>query len=238
MPRMTAKSRLRELVRRLGLEFGPYWATYRARRQKLMGHHGVDLVVDVGGNDGRYGRELRRGGYRGRIVSFEPASGPFRSLETMAADDPRWDVRKVAVGDEPGDLTLHVSESDLFSSLLPMHDVTLKAAPHARYVRDERVAVERLDTLAADAPGRALLVKADVQGFEAQVFDGAPATLERAVMVEVELSPVPVYAGQELLVETVQRMERIGLTLALVENVFPDHGSGRAMQVNGLFARI
>ena len=67
--------RVRRVVNRLGLDIVPFRHTRHpiARRQALFSYHAIDLVLDVGGNVGEYGRFLRNVGYEGRILSFEPA---------------------------------------------------------------------------------------------------------------------------------------------------------------------
>jgi hypothetical protein len=41
---------------------------------------GIDLVVDIGANEGRFAKELRVGSYSGRIVSFESFTAAHRRL--------------------------------------------------------------------------------------------------------------------------------------------------------------
>jgi hypothetical protein len=47
----------------------------------------VNCVLDVGANARDYGAMLRRLGYRGRIVSFEPVLATFTRLPARCADD-------------------------------------------------------------------------------------------------------------------------------------------------------
>jgi len=51
-------------------------ARYSPMRRLLehMKRYGVDVVLDVGANVGQYGRSLRKDGFRGEILSFEPLS--------------------------------------------------------------------------------------------------------------------------------------------------------------------
>jgi FkbM family methyltransferase len=228
------KELVQELLKRGGLSVGAYRHSYRARRQRIIATEGVELAVDVGANDGRWVVDLRRGGYNGRVISFEPDSRAYRDLCVAAARDAEWDHRQVAVGDGPSTLILNLSESALWNSFLPIAASTVEAEAKAQYIGIERVPVERLDDLLSSK--ESLLVKVDVQGFERQVFEGAPETLAKALLVEVELTPVALYEGQDLMLQVMETLERNGLTLALVENVAgrPD---GRAMAFNGLFVR-
>ncbi|MET9493424.1 hypothetical protein [Streptomyces sp. NPDC006552] len=77
---MTGLGRMRELARQLA-------------------HFEIDLVLDSGGQDGAFGRALRRRGYRGRIVSFEPFGGPRAGVRRAAARDRGWHVLPYALGD-------------------------------------------------------------------------------------------------------------------------------------------
>ena len=65
---------------------------------QLLRHHGITRVLDVGANEGGYATELRRFGYAGRIVSFEPVSESFRLLQSHARKDHLWTTLPYAVG--------------------------------------------------------------------------------------------------------------------------------------------
>jgi FkbM family methyltransferase len=83
----------------------------------------VDLVLDVGANSGQYVRMLRRLGYRGEVLSFEPNPGLAAALEHEARADGAWQVAQLALGTEPATLTLHVTRDPSCASLrAPSHE--------------------------------------------------------------------------------------------------------------------
>jgi FkbM family methyltransferase len=227
----------RKFLKHRDVDLRRYRFSVDARRDQLLKHYGVDVLVDIGANEGQYAHEARFAGFAGQIVSVEPVSVAFKQLRAAAADDPRWETHQVAVGARQGALTMQISELTTFSSALPLLAEGLEAAPAGKIVDTEEVPMTTLDDLVGDYSGT-LAVKMDVQGFERDVLDGGSKTLERAVMLEMEMSPTPVYAGQMLMDEALARMSDAGFTLALTENVMPDGRTGRALQFNGIFIRV
>ena len=70
-----------------------------AARPIVVRDQAIDLVLDVGANQGQWARELRAEGYIGTLVSFEPFAEAFDRLDEAAAGDAAWDARRMALGD-------------------------------------------------------------------------------------------------------------------------------------------
>lgn len=239
---MSLLNRLRRAARTIGLEVHRYnpAQSLDARFFALLARHRVDLVLDVGANDGGYGGYLRDGGYAGPIVSFEPLQQAHAALSARAARDGRWRVApRGALGEAAGSVEIHVAGNSKSSSLLPMMDTHRDAAPYSATVGQQTVTVSRLDDVALpelDAASRALL-KIDTQGYEMPVLRGAAATLPRCVGVQLEMSLLPLYEGQVLYRELIDWLDAAGFELWGLLPGFTDPRSGRLLQMDGLFFR-
>jgi FkbM family methyltransferase len=231
-------------VGRLGYDIvrrrtGPIERPYVGRRARWLRDLDVDVVLDVGANAGQYASEIRSGGYRGTIVSFEPLSSAFTALERIADADPDWQCLQVALGARVGQAELNVSGYSESSSLLPMDDRHVAALPISAYVGRETVSVTTLDLVSPPlvADRRAVWLKLDVQGYETQVLEGARDTLARCVGLECELSLVPLYQGQALGHDVVALLAGFGFRAVAVEEGFTDPASGETLQLNVIFLR-
>jgi FkbM family methyltransferase len=210
-----------------------------ARRRSLMRSYGVDLVVDVGASDGEYAASLRRLGYNGDIVSFEPLPDAAARLRARHGRDARWRSFEIALGDAPGDAELHVAGNSSSSSFLPMLSSHERHAPESAFVGSIRVQVRTLDELADEVIGNARrpLLKIDTQGYEKRVLDGARDSIRRFVGVQVELSIEPLYAGAPDYLDMLRILADNGFGLASVEPGFSDRRSGRLLQFDALVFR-
>ena len=210
-----------------------------ARRVELIRRRSIDVVLDVGANDGPYAKALRDGGFGGRIVSFEPQAEAYARLAREAAGDPLWETHKVAVAASNGRALLHVAANSSSSSLLPMTEQHTMSAPESRYVGEEDVEVISLDSLGDGllSPAERGYLKVDVQGAELDVLRGAERLLSRAHAVEVELSLARLYEGGSLLSEVIAHLEKAGFVLLWLDPVFVDPVSDQLLQVDGVFAR-
>lgn len=236
-----AMSTARRLFRRTGFDLIRYHHTSHpvARLLRLLEHHGVRQVFDVGANVGQYGMFMRRNGYRGRLVSFEPLSGALPLLRRRADADGDWQVLPFGLGDFDGEATINVagnSESSSFLDMLPLH---AEVMPVAGYIGTETVSIRRLDSVIDQhaTAGEPLFVKLDAQGYERRILDGAARSLPRIAGLQVELSPSPLYAGEAPLPEMVQYLADRGFVLMGVEPGWSHGGTGQLMQMDGVFFR-
>jgi FkbM family methyltransferase len=239
---MTIKHTIRQLALRAGIEVRRFNAAESAGAR--LGHqlrtHAVDLVLDVGANDGGYGRMLRQTGYRGDILSFEPLSAAHAALLLATAGDARWHVApRGALGDADGEVTINIAGNSTSSSILPMGQLHADAAPTSRYQGQEVTALRRLDGIDHPAlqSARSVLLKIDTQGYEMAVLRGAGALLQRIRGVQVELSVVPLYEGQPVFDQVLGFLRDQGFELWDVSPGFVDPQSGRMLQFDGMFYR-
>jgi FkbM family methyltransferase len=211
-----------------------------SRRAILFSRLGIDLVLDVGANVGQYATGLRRGGFAGRVVSFEPIPEVFAELERNAADDPLWDCRNVALGAESHEAEMRVTRDTRASSLLQTAG-RLKVASRepVETVATPRVKVETLDGELARMPEDSrTYLKIDVEGYERPVLEGASACLGRVLAVELELSLTTIWSGSHSFLDQVAYMDKQGFRVASVECVTEDVRSGHMLLVDTIFVRL
>jgi FkbM family methyltransferase len=239
---MSLTQTAKTFLRKLGLDvhrFRPQ-ASEDARLIAMLAAHDVNLVLDVGANEGQFGQLLRSGGYRGRIVSFEPLTQPRRRLAQLSRRDPSWTVaEQAAIGAEMGEIEIHIARNSVSSSALAMLNAHSAAAPQAQYESSERVALRTLDSVAAayiDGSTTPFL-KIDTQGFEDRVLRGAQDVLQKTVGVQLELSLVPLYEGQVRYEELMERLKNAGFDLWAVSPAFVHPRTGRHLQVDATFFR-
>ena len=200
----------------------------------------IDLVLDVGANIGQFASEIRQCGYAGTIVSFEPLTQAHNELMQSCKDDPKWEAYpRCALGHHDGEIEINIAGNSQSSSILPMMESHQSAAPESAYLGKENVTVRTLDEVARQylKDARAPFLKIDTQGFEWQVLDGAVDTLPHIKGILVELSLIPLYEGQHLWREMIDRLEAEGFTLWAFKQAFSDQNQGRTLQVDGIFYR-
>jgi FkbM family methyltransferase len=231
--------RLREVLRRVGFDLVRYPSRRlpELQRFRLLRELGIDLVVDVGANRGQYAASLRDGGYRGRIISFEPGVAAFQRLEEAAREDPDWEIHRLALTDSEGEATLNIAANEgMSSSLLEMCPAHEEAAPHAVFEATETVTTRRLDDL--ELGGERVFLKMDVQGAELMVLAGATRFLDRVCAIEAEVSLTELYAGQPLLDDFATYARVRGFVLTHLEEEFNDPRTSEILAMNGIFTRV
>jgi FkbM family methyltransferase len=243
------KNTLRSLAEASGLEVRKtnVYTSQKLRHQFLFSQLPIDLVLDVGANTGQFVQQCRAAGYKGDIISFEPSAAAHASLLQSAVSDPQWTIAdRMALGATTGEIEINIAANSYSSSILPMLDSHLAAAPNSAYLQKEKVPLRRLDDLFADhladhlaaiAPSRHIFLKLDVQGYESQVLAGAKRLFNHTLAVQLEMSLLPLYEGETLMPQMHAAMTAKGFDLWDLEPSFRDPATGRLLQVDAIFTR-
>jgi FkbM family methyltransferase len=236
------KDTLRTLAEATGLEVRKtsVYTSQKLRHQLLFSQLPIDLVLDVGANTGQFVHQCRAAGYKGEIISFEPSADAHAGLLRSAAADPLWTVAdRMALGATTGEVEINIAANSYSSSILPMLDSHLAAAPNSAYLQKEKVPLRRLDDILADlpatAPGRYIFLKLDVQGYESQVLAGATRLLNHTLAVQLEMSLLPLYEGETLMPQMHAAITAKGYDLWDLEPSFRDSATGRLLQIDAIF---
>ena len=134
---------------------------------KALNVHGVNVIFDVGANTGQFANELRSLGYKGKIISFEPLPAAHKVLTENANKDSNWIVHtQCAVGASLGEIKINVAGNSVSSSILPMRNSHLEAAPESKYTHQETVPLITIDSIYNQYCNKDdnLLLKVDTQG--------------------------------------------------------------------------
>lgn len=234
--RENAKLAVRGGLQRLDLDVSR--GVFTGQVARTLHSRGIDTVLDIGANVGQYGLGLRRSKYDGRIISCEPLSGAYDELARRASKDEHWHTVNSAVGREPGETDINVAANSYSSSILGMTQAHLDGAPDSAYIAVERVPVTTVTELVdkfSVFPERTLL-KIDTQGFETEVLAGAGALIGEFDALQLEISFVELYEGQELAEGMVETLRGHGYRLQSLEPGFSDP-TGRLLQCDVLAVR-
>src|SRR5258708_19712938 len=137
------------------------------------------FVIDVGANHGKWIGSLLELLSIPEVWIFEPNPEAMKICRQRIGTRSGVKYFDMALGEAPGQITLHVTASSDFASVLPPRTEFLEkqyAKNAARVVLSKQVEVCTLDSLVPQSRSVDLL-KIDVQGFERAVLSGAPRVL-------------------------------------------------------------
>jgi FkbM family methyltransferase len=148
----------------------------------------MDLVVDVGANEGQWITALLSLVPVEQAMVIEPNPAAMLRCKQRLQGRGGITFSEIALGASRGSAVLHITKSSDFSSLLdPDHKIINANYVHdsSAVVAEQEVEVFPLDDLVP--AGKSVdLLKLDVQGFEREVLAGAVSVLRRTRIVLVE----------------------------------------------------
>lgn len=196
---------------------------------------GVDLVLDVGANLGQTYQRFRRMGYQGPIISFEPNPHVFKQLQAQTGNN--WQKVNSAVSSTSGTASFNIARSHDHSGLLRGHK-----SFHGDQSDVMEVVKVPLTTIADYWKANKLTaasawLKIDTEGHDLSVMRGAIEIFPSISVVEAELSPQPRYEGEEPMRDAINFMGERGFTIARIEPLSFNPGTGCDEAFNVIFQR-
>jgi FkbM family methyltransferase len=186
---------------------------------------GVDVVIDVGANYGQYRALLRKIGFAGRIVSFEPVARPFQHCAAMATEDPGWHVQRLALGRRAQRRRIKVGSSEDFSSFRGLSRYGATTFDELSLSAMQRVDVRTLDSVWDELIGgdaQRVFLKTDTQGWDIQVYRGARRHLRGVIGTQCEVAVQRLYRRMPSYHRTLAFLERRGFALTGMYPVWRD----------------
>lgn len=195
-------------------------------------------VLDVGANTGQFAVASAKLFPGVHIHSFEPVPACVERLRKNVSGLDKVIVYPFALGERAGEATFMVNRYSHSSSLLPLARAHLEAFPGAQEQEKIVVKVSTLDQVFADVELRPpVLLKLDVQGYEAHTLRGGVETLKRVDYVVLEASFEAMYEGELLFMDLTQMMEEQGFRFRRPVGWLAEPRSGEILQMDALFTR-
>jgi FkbM family methyltransferase len=239
------KKLVRDVFKKLGYEIRRTQPTHsgtatQTQVGRLLSFLKIDCTFDIGANVGQFAQHLRRSGYKGRIISFEPLTDAWKKLNFASANDDGWIVHpRCAIGEREAVVDINVAGNSQSSSLLSMLEQHRRSDPESQYIGQQKTKLIPLSSVFAKyaRPQDNVLIKIDAQGYEKQVLDGCDEILDKIRAIYIELSLTPLYGGQELWRYFVDRLENRGFNIWNMQPGFSDPTTGRTLQIDVAFVR-
>lgn len=159
----------------------------------------VSSVFDVGANVGQFGLDIRRHGFQGQIVSYEPVKETFAVLYNTTIKHQPWKAMQLGLGATESERTINISgNAGLSSSILEMGSLHLKNFLDSKTVAKQNISISTIDKQleVLGLQPHEIMLKLDVQGFESEVLKGATRSLPKIPFCYLEVSITPLYEGE------------------------------------------
>lgn len=194
----------------------------------------VNCVLDVGAHQGWFSQHLRRGGFEGRIVTFEPNVENHPHIAAKADDD--WKQAGYALGEANEVKRFNVLHDEGGSNTMSSFLTTSIGVPSRAIEVEVRRLEDVLPELLGDLRNPRIFLKTDTQGYDLQVVRGAGSWLARIVGLQSEISVQPIYEDMTPYTSSLAAYHALGFRLVDLQVVTRDR-NGLIVEYDCLMAK-
>jgi FkbM family methyltransferase len=201
----------------------------------------IRTIIDIGANKGQFAKWISNIFPQAEIYCFEPLPEPFNLLKRWAEKQKNRRIKSFnfALGDNEGivNIFMHIDHSSS-SSFLKTTETCEQLYPFTKKQITTKVKLRALDKWIAsiENPSLDILIKLDVQGYEASVIKGGIKTfgMAKACILEVNLDQL--YEDQATFESISKLLNDLGYCYAgNLNQTYAD--DGRVIFIDAVFVR-
>ena len=176
----------------------------------ILSQLNINLVFDVGANIGQFGLLLRKNGYKGTIISFEPCSDSFEKLKKASHNDDNWKIFKMALGDKKTQKEINIFNASDLNSFNEVSDLgKIRFDDNFKKIKTELIHLSTLNDFFEknNLNEKRIFLKMDTQGYDLNVFRGANKFYSSILGLMAEIPVQKIYNTNENYHETIEEYE-------------------------------
>ena len=177
---------------------------------KFLRNENIDTIFDIGANTGQYASVLRRFGYQGKIISFEPLKKEKDILDVNMAEDENFESYNYAIGKKNTDGKINYSLNSVSSSILRTHPRNIETDRGTFSKKKNRIKIKKLVNFKKKIKKNTTMLKLDTQGFEHEILFSAKNLLNKFKLIQLELSFRQMYHLEKNWLKTLNLLQKKG----------------------------
>ena len=191
----------------------------------------VDIIIDVGANEGQFATMARFCWPKAEIVSSEPDPSAASKFINNHKFDKKIRLHQIALGSSDCKRVLNISENTAQNSFL--QEIGLKS----KKKKTTLVKIKSLDKVFKIKPKKIYLLKLDVQGFELEVIRGAKNILNQITFILVEISVAHMYENGAKIEDVWRLLRKAGFIYYSIVDQYRCVNSACIQQIDVLFIK-
>lgn len=207
-------------------------------KYKWLQNMDINTVIDVGAHLGEFALQIHELLPNAKLYCFEPLPDNFIELKANLKDLSNFQAFNLAVGDQKGKVEMYRNDYSPSSSLMKMTKLHKDSFPFTSGEKLEKVEASTLDEIVKELELKDnVLLKIDVQGYEARVIRGAKNFLDHVNVIIIETSFYELYEGQLLFADIYELLSKQGFVYSGTWEQLRSPIDGTPLQQDSIFIK-
>jgi FkbM family methyltransferase len=175
--------------------------------EDIIAHLRPDLLLEVGAFEASFSKKMKKAYPEAEVIALEANPRVFDHFSTNL-EMTGVKYKHIAAGANTGSVTIHIPTIIAGKDMPKVGRMgsLLEVGLRDSVTEKVEVACDTIDNILSEESFKRACLWIDVEGFVDQVLQGAQGTLEKTQILYAELESSPVWAGQTLAPEIVEKL--------------------------------